>query len=78
MNKQEIGRVVKETVNHVIDVQKHLTENEKIACIAIAAAGIATATAIHVSAKLSAMKRRVKRCEKRLYELENMYTDPIN
>jgi hypothetical protein len=78
MNKQEIKRVVKEAVDRAVESQKMLTENEKFACVAAAALGIATITAITVNAKLRTMKRRVNRCEKRLDDLENMCTDPNN
>ena len=78
MSKQEIKCVVKNAVDRAVESQKKLSDNEKIASIAVAAVGIATLTAIGVCAKLRAMKRRVKSCEKRLDELENMCTDPNN
>lgn len=78
MSKEEVVRLVKAAADNAVESQKKLSENEKIASIAVVAAGIATLTAIGVCAKLRAMKRRVKSCEKRLDELESMCTDPNN
>lgn len=78
MSKQEIKCVVKSAVNKAVESQKALTRDEKIAYIAVAAMGISVVTAMKMCAKMRAMKRRVKRCEKRLDDLENVCTDPNN
>ena len=76
MNKQEIEKIVKNAVNAAVDSQKKLTHDEKVMCIAAAAVGISAIAAMKMCAKMSAMTKRVKKCEKRLDDLENMCTDP--
>ena len=78
MKRQEVERIVKNAVNQAIDSQKKLTHDEKVMYVSIAAVGISVVAAMQMHAKIRAMKRRVKRCEKRLDDIENLCTDPKN
>ena len=75
-------KIAKEAFENIktkaVESQKALTENEKIAYAIAAMAGVFGVSIMVLNIKMRAAKRRVKKCEKRLDDLENMCTDPNN
>lgn len=69
--KKELETAAKYAVQKFIESEKKLTMEEKTFRLAAVSFGIASYAAIKSIQNSRAMKRRMKKCEKRIAKLEN-------